>query len=72
MSYIRVHNNKWQSIIRIKGYPTLAKSFKSKTDAKRWANETELKIRREDTGIVKIKFSPFRRISLCYLGVYVI
>ena len=44
MSYIRVHNNKWQSIIRIKGHPTLAKSFKSKTDAKRWANETIIEI----------------------------
>ena len=68
MSYIRVHNNKWQSIIRIKGHPTLAKSFKSKTDAKRWANETELKIRREDAGIVKIKFPSFRDISLRYLN----
>ena len=68
MSYIRVHNNKWQSIIRIKGHPTLAKSFKSKTDAKRWANETELKIRREDAGVVKIKFPSFRDISLRYLN----
>ena len=68
MSYIRVHNNKWQSIIRIKGHPTLAKSFKSKTDAKRWANETELKIKREDAGIVKIKFPSFRDISLRYLN----
>ena len=59
MSYIRVHNNKWQSIIRIKGHPSLAKSFKSKTDAKRWANETELKIRREDAGVVKIKYPSF-------------
>ena len=68
MSYIRVHNNKWQSIIRIKGPPTLAKSFKSKTDAKRWANETEIKIRREDAGIAKIKFPSFRDISLRYLN----
>ena len=68
MSYIRVHNNKWQSIIRIKGHPTLAKSFKSKTDAKRWANETEIKIRREDAGIVKIKYPSFRDISLRYLN----
>jgi hypothetical protein len=66
---LRIHNNKWQSIIRIKGYPTLTKSFKSKTDAKRWANERELKIRREDIGIVKIKFSSFIDISLCYLVV---
>ena len=68
MSYLRIHNNKWQSIIRIKGHPTLAKSFKSKTDAKRWANETELKIRREDAGVVKIKFPSLRDISLRYLN----
>ena len=68
MSYLRIHNNKWQSIIRIKGHPTLAKSFKSKTDAKRWANETELKIRREDAGVAKIKYPAFRDISLRYLN----
>ena len=37
-------------------------------DAKRWGNETELKIRREDAGIVKIKFPSFRDISLRYLN----
>jgi len=68
MSYLRIHNNKWQSIIRIKGHPTLAKSFKSKTDAKRWGIETELKIRREDAGVAKIKFPTFRDISLRYLN----
>ena len=68
MSYLRIHNNKWQSIIRIKGHPTLAKSFKSKTDAKRWGIETELKIRREDAGVAKIKFPTFRDVSLRYLN----
>ena len=68
MSYLRIHNNKWQSIIRIKGHPTLAKSFKSKTDAKRWGIETELKIRREDAGVAKIKFPTFRNVSLRYLN----
>jgi len=65
---LRIHNNKWQSIIRIKGHPTLAKSFKSKTDAKRWGIETELKIRREDAGVAKIKFPTFRNVSLRYLN----
>ena len=68
MSYLRIHNNKWQSIIRIKGHPTLAKSFKSKTDAKRWGIETELKIRREEAGVAKIKFPTFKDVSLRYLN----
>ncbi len=68
MATIRIHGKKWQSIIRIVGRPILAKSFQSKTDAKRWANETELKIRREDSGIAKIKFPSFRDISLRYLN----
>ena len=38
----------WQGLVRITGHPQIIKSFKSKTDAKRWAIETELKIRRED------------------------
>jgi len=68
MATLRIHGKKWQSIIRIVGRPILAKSFQSKTDAKRWANETELKIRREDAGIAKIKFPSFRDISLRYLN----
>ena len=72
MSYIRKMGKHWQCLVRVQHHPNLSKTFKHFNDAKRWGNETELKIRREDTGIVKIKFSPFRRISLCYLGVYVI
>ena len=68
MATLRIHGKKWQSIIRIVGRPILAKSFQSKTDAKRWANETEIKIRREDAGIAKIKFPSFRDISLRYLN----
>ena len=68
MATLRIHGKKWQSIIRIVGRPILAKSFQSKTDAKRWANETELKIRREDAEIVKIKFPSFKEISLRYLN----
>ena len=41
MSTIRKRGEKWQSIIRISGHPDIAKSFVSKTDAKRWATLTE-------------------------------
>ena len=68
MSYLRQHRNSWQSLIRIKGHPHLAKSFKSKTDAKRWALETELKMRREDAGIAKIKYPTFHEIGLKYIA----
>ena len=37
MAHIREHYGSYQCLIRIKGHPTLAKSFKSKTDAKTWA-----------------------------------
>ena len=68
MSYVRQHRNAWQSIIRIVGHPHLAKSFTSKTDAKRWAIETERKIRREDAGIAKIKYPTFSEIGLRYIA----
>ena len=41
MATLRKHRNKWQSIIRVQGHPTLCKSFVSRTDAKRWATEAE-------------------------------
>jgi hypothetical protein len=55
-------------MIRVINHPNLSKTFKKHEDAKRWGNETELKIRREDAGIVKIKFPSFRDISLRYLN----
>jgi integrase len=67
MAYIRKHRNKWQSIIRIQGYPHLAKSFISKVDAKRWALETEIKIRREDAGIARIYFPNFTDLAQKYI-----
>ena len=48
MSTIRKRGDKWQSIIRISGHPDIAKSFVSKTDAKRFATLTETKLRRDD------------------------
>ena len=68
MAYVRQHRNAWQSIVMIAGHPSLAKSFKSKTDAKRWALSTELKIRREDAGVLKIKYPYFKDIALRYIN----
>ncbi len=68
MSTIRKMGKNWQCLVRVKHHPELSKSFTKHEDAKRWGNETELKIRREDAGIVKIKFPSFRDISLRYLN----
>jgi len=38
MATMRKHYGKWQTIVRIKGHPTVYKSFDQKTDAKRWSN----------------------------------
>ena len=67
MSTIRKHGDKWQSIVRINGHPSLAKSFISKTDATRWANQTEVKLRREDAGIYKIRFPKFEDVARRYI-----
>jgi len=58
----------YQTIITVVGHPRLTKSFKSKTDAKRWGLETELKIRREDAGIAKIKYPSFKDVGLRYIA----
>jgi integrase len=68
MSTIRKMGKNWQCLVRVKHHPELSKSFTKHEDAKRWGNETELKIRREDAGIVKIKFPSFKDISLRYLN----
>ena len=67
MSTIRKRGSKWQSIIRISGHPDLAKSFVSKTDAKRWATLTETKLRRDDAGISSIKFPKFDDVARRYI-----
>ena len=59
MATIRKMRNKWQGMIRVNGHPTITKTFKSKTDATNWVNFIELKLRREDAGITKIKFPKF-------------
>ena len=68
MSYIRKMGKNWQCLVRIKDHPKLSKTFKKHEDAKRWANETELKIRREDAGIAKIKYPTFHEVGLRYIA----
>ena len=46
MATITKHRGKWKAIIRLKGWPTTAKSFQRKRDAQEWANQTELDMRR--------------------------
>ena len=59
MSTIRRMRNKWQTIIRVQGHPLISKTFVSKTDASRWGMLTEAKLRREDAGIIKVKYPKF-------------
>ena len=67
MSTLRKHGGKWQSIVRVVGHPPIYKSFVSKTDASRWAAQTEVKIRREDAGIAKIHFPKFEDLARRYI-----
>jgi|TARA_A100001518_G_C1212102_1_gene54668 integrase len=67
MSTIRKLRGKWQSIIRIQGHPLISKVFVSKTDANRWAMLTEAKLRREDAGIIKIKYPKFEDLARRYI-----
>ena len=67
MATIRKMRNKWQGMIRVNGHPTITKTFISKTDATRWANLTEVKLRREDAGITKIKFPKFEDVARRYI-----
>ena len=66
--FIRKRGNKWQSQIRIVNRPCLSKSFKSRTDAKRWSIVVEQKMRREDAGIAHIKFPFFRDVATRYIN----
>ena len=59
---------KHQCLVRLKGHPNLSKSFVKFSDAQRWGLETELKIRREEAGILKIKFPKFSEIALKYIN----
>ena len=67
MSTVRKHYDKWQALVRVSGHPAIIKSFKSKTDASRWALLTEGKLRREDAGIAKIHFPKFEDLARRYI-----
>ena len=67
MSTIRKQSNKWNAIVRVQGHPYISKTFVSKTDASRWANLTEVKLRREDAGISKMKFPKFEDVARRYI-----
>jgi len=66
--YLRKLSDKWQCYVRIKNHPSISKCFTSRTDAKRWGIETELKIRREEAGILKIKFPLFKDAATRYIN----
>lgn len=44
MATIRKRNNRWQAIVKRKGYPLLSKTFDQKTDAEKWARKQEREI----------------------------
>tara|TARA_Y100000593_G_scaffold38415_1_gene74497 strand:- start:127 stop:1080 length:954 start_codon:yes stop_codon:yes gene_type:complete len=67
MSTIRKQSKKWNAIVRVQGHPYISKTFVSKTDASRWANLTEVKLRREDAGISKMKFPKFEDVARRYI-----
>ena len=63
MSTIRKQGDKWQSIVRVQGHPYISKSFTSKSDASRWAQMTEIKLRIDDVGISRIRFPKFEAVK---------
>ena len=67
MGTIRKQSKKWNAIVRVQGHPYISKTFVSKTDASRWANLTEVKLRREDAGISKMKFPKFEDVARRYI-----
>jgi len=67
MGTIRKQSKKWNAIVRVQGHPYISRTFVSKTDASRWANLTEVKLRREDAGISKMKFPKFEDVARRYI-----
>ena len=47
MATFRKRLGRWQSIVRVKGYPARTQSFDSKSDAKLWSSNIELELHRE-------------------------
>ena len=67
MSSVRKMRNKYQGLVRVTGHPNLAKTFSKFSDAQQWAMETEIKLRREDAGILKIKYPKFKDMAVKYM-----
>jgi hypothetical protein len=44
MASLRFRNGKWQVQVRRLGHAARAKSFQSKSDAQRWARQTEAEL----------------------------
>ena len=66
MATFRRRHNKWQAIVRNKSIDTTSKSFHSKSEAKRWAFETERSIEANTFG----KLHPSSVSLGDYLGRY--
>ena len=50
MASIRRKNDKWQAVIRRAGEATIARSFRSKTDARKWAIAVEQRLDQGECG----------------------
>ena len=53
MATIRKRLGKWQSIVRVKGYPDRTQTFNSKSDARLWSNNLELELQK--SGMLEIR-----------------
>ena len=60
MAYIRKRLGRWQSVVRVKGYPARTQSFNYKSDARLWSSNIELELYREEHGLRKNKYPTFR------------
>ena len=66
MAYFRKRLGKWQCVIRIKGHPTITKTFLLKKDAEIWAKNIELKYFREENDIIKRDYPLFKDCLIKY------
>ena len=61
MATIRKHYGKWQGLVRRVGNKVVSKTFVSKTQAKKWCKQMEVKLDRGD-------FSDYSEASKLFLG----
>ena len=60
MAYIRRRKGKWQSVVRLVGYPTRTQSFSLKNDAVSWGKQIELDIQRDLHNLKKMEYPTFQ------------